>query len=574
MAKFYPTIIDDFHGSDGEALVYEALKGLNDEYTVFHSYRWLGEERQRRSEGEGDFIVIHPRKGILSIEVKAGGISYCGGQWIQTNRRTQSEKVIDPLGQAAESQYRIYGLLRKHFPYECPLIGRAAWFPSVLVSEKVPLPLEAVPDILLDQDSLSRPEEDLDKAYAYWQRNLGRAAQGLNPAEYKELLRLLMPSFHLAETVLSSGKEAEAAYIQLTNQQFSILQFLREQPTAAIHGPAGTGKTVMAVEKAKMLADEGKTVLYLCFNEFLLAYLRRHYADSRIAFHNVRSLAEELLEDTSLPMSEIIPFFEDYFERDFDDDAWPYANIVVDEGQDIGDSVLAHLAYLAELQGGNFYVFYDRNQYIMRKDKPEWIDKNAECRLVLYKNCRNTAEIASSIGAIMGLKREYYVNEIHGIRPGAAFYRTKSELKQIAGAFVAAMLRQGVPLDDMVILTVHSVRNSALGQEAELGGIPLSDNPEQGHVWFTSVRKFKGLEAQAVLLVDAEVSRLPSPLMRRLLYVGSSRAKTYLQIAFCEDIEKGEYKKLLSALSDEPLKGNRKGLLQLLGLELVQTQEI
>ena len=216
---------------------------------------------------------------------------------------------------------------------------------------KVPLPLEAVPEILLDQESLSQPETDLNLAYTYWQNNLGRTSKELNDVEYKELIRLLMPSFHLAETVLSYGREIEESYVQLTNQQFSILRFLREQPTAAIHGPAGTGKTVMAVEKAKMLADEGQRVLYLCFNEFLLEHLRQHYDNSLITFHNVRyvrSLAEEILGDNSLAINEIIPFFED----EFDDDTWAYPNIVIDEGQDLSDSLLSHLAYLAEQHNG------------------------------------------------------------------------------------------------------------------------------------------------------------------------------------------------------------------------------
>ena len=570
MAKFYPTVIDNFHGSDGEKVVYKALKQLNDDYTVFHSYRWLGEKRQQRSEGEGDFIVIHPRKGILSIEVKAGGISYRDGQWIQTNRRTQSEKVIDPLGQAAESQYRIYGVLRKRFSYaKCPLIGRAAWFPSVLVSDKVPLPLEAVPDIILDQTGLANPEKALDTAYAYWQRNLGRRKAELNSTEYKEVLRILMPSFHLAETVSSCGRDTEESYIQLTNQQFSVLRFLREQPTAAIHGPAGTGKTVMAVEKAKMLADEGKKVLYLCFNEFLLAHLRRHYDNPLITFHNVRSLAEEILDDNSLAINEVIPFFEAFFEHEFDDDTWQYPNIVIDEGQDLSDTLLNHLSYLTELQDGCFYIFYDRNQYIMRKDKPEWIDKHAECRLVLYRNCRNTAEIASAIGRIMNLKKEYYVNQIHGIQPQAAFYRNEAEAKAIAEAFVSRMLAQGVSLEDMVILTVHSVPNSILHSVATLGNIPVSYKPQAGHIWFTSVRKFKGLEGQAILLIDAEVSKLADPLIKRLLYVGCSRAKAYLQLAFFEDISKSEYGAVIKTLTDEPMKGNQKSLLEILGLERI-----
>ena len=67
MPKFYPTIINSFHGSEGERLVYEALSKLNNEYVIFHSYRWLGELNQRRSEGEADFVILHPKKGILSV---------------------------------------------------------------------------------------------------------------------------------------------------------------------------------------------------------------------------------------------------------------------------------------------------------------------------------------------------------------------------------------------------------------------------------------------------------------------------------------------------------------------------
>lgn len=87
MAKFYPTIDKNFHGSDGEQIVYDALhQGLNDSYTVFHSFVWLGSEKQRRSEGEADFVILHPALGILAIEVKAGGIAYREGNWIQINR--------------------------------------------------------------------------------------------------------------------------------------------------------------------------------------------------------------------------------------------------------------------------------------------------------------------------------------------------------------------------------------------------------------------------------------------------------------------------------------------------------
>lgn len=258
MARFYPTIDDDFHGSDGEIQVYQALQQLSDGYVVFHSFRWLGESGQYRSEGEGDFIIFHPTKGILSIEVKSGGIGYEEGSWIQINRRNNSKKRINPLGQAAETQYRIQRILRQHFPYDCPMIGRAAWFTSVAMDSKLRLPAEAVPEIILDQLSLAHPEEALDKVYAYWKDHLGRSFTPLKPPEFKALIQTLMPSFRIAETISSSSRETKTSYVQLTNQQFSILRFLQEQRTAAIYGPAGTGKTMLAVEKARMLASQGK----------------------------------------------------------------------------------------------------------------------------------------------------------------------------------------------------------------------------------------------------------------------------------------------------------------------------
>jgi len=112
MSTFYPSITTSFHASEGEKLVRNALQKLNSEYSVIHSYRWLGDESQRRSEGEADFLIIHPAKGILSVEVKAGGVAFRNGNWIQINRNTGTEKVMDPFGQAAESQYRVRLLLR------------------------------------------------------------------------------------------------------------------------------------------------------------------------------------------------------------------------------------------------------------------------------------------------------------------------------------------------------------------------------------------------------------------------------------------------------------------------------
>lgn len=571
MAKFYPTIINSFHSSEGECLVYEALSKLNNEYVVFHSYRWLGEINQRRSEGEADFVVLHPQKGILSIEVKAGSIAYYNGNWIQTNRHTKESKIIDPVGQAAESQYRIQNYLRRHFNGQIPIVGRAVWFPSVSIHDKITLPLEVNRDIIFDVGSLDNPAKDLDKAFSYWKLNLGVRGTELCIHDFKNVIKLLMPSFKIVESVASTAFESKRSYIQMTRQQASILNFLQEQPTAVIHGLAGTGKTMLAIEKANMLASKGEKVLYLCFNEFLVSYLKEHYKDTGIIFHNIRSLAEELMPHVECSISEIIPRFTEYFQNEYDDCLWSYNNVVIDEGQDIPESILEHISILTDMLNGHYYVFYDKNQYIMMHKSTHWLDTYGDCRLVLYKNCRNTAEIARTIGTtVENIKKDVYINDLSGIIPKGSFYKMPKELIAVVSDFVTRMLQDKLKVEDVVILTIDSVKNSMLQNNMHIGSIPISTTPKKGHILFTSVRKFKGLEAKAILLIDIYVDKLDDELHKRLIYVGCSRASTYLQMAFYDNVEISEYENIIKHYSDKALSKNHKlDLLDIFGIDTI-----
>lgn len=569
IATFYPTIINSFHGSEGERLVYEALSTLGNEYVIFHSYRWLGEINQRRSEGEADFVILHPKKGILSIEVKAGGISYRNGNWIQTNRYTKEEKIIDPLGQAAESQFRIQNYLRKHYTGKMPVIGRAAWFPSVSIHDKIKLPLEANQDTVMDVEALNNPAVFLDSAFSFWQRNLGFRDAEICMSEFQAIIKTLMPTFYIIESVASTALETSRYFVQMNEQQAAILHFLREQPTAVIHGPAGTGKTMLAIEKANMLANEGKRVLYLCFNEFLLSYVNEHYKREGISFHNVRSLAEQLMPNSTYSISEIIPRFVDYFQNEYDDSKWQYDNVVIDEGQDIPESILEHISMLVDVLNGHYYVFYDKNQYIMMHKSTHWLDTYGDCRLVLYKNCRNTAEIARTVGTtVESIKKDAYINELSGIKPTGSFYKNEKELRSIVSKFITSMILDKVKPEDIVVLTTSSIKNSMLQNIETVNGTPISTEPMKNHVLFTSVRKFKGLEAKAVLLIDIGADKLVDDLHKRLVYVGCSRANTYLQLAFYDNVELSYYQKIIANFSsDNILEGTKDDLLTIFGLE-------
>ncbi|MCB8953399.1 MAG: NERD domain-containing protein [Ardenticatenales bacterium] len=92
MAKMFPSIISPDVASQAEKTLYYLFSShLPNDYMVFHSVAW-----QSRSEiygtrdGEADFVIIHPRLGILVLDVK-GGVNNYGGEndiWLQRGHIT------------------------------------------------------------------------------------------------------------------------------------------------------------------------------------------------------------------------------------------------------------------------------------------------------------------------------------------------------------------------------------------------------------------------------------------------------------------------------------------------------
>ena len=575
MARFYPAHVGDFHGSEGEEMAYHALETLGDDYTVFHSYCWLGDGVRTAVEGEADFLVLHPRHGILAIEVKAGGIDYEDGTWWQTNRNTGETHAIYPFQQAGKSCRRVLAELQKRMQQNVPLVGKAVWFTSVQIPQGKPLPLESPRDIILDADDLRAPKERLEHIYAYWRGVLQIPECTQSPTEFRKTVQILQPVFHIVETIGSVSAAVEQSTARLTNAQFALLEYLRDQRTAAIHGAAGKGKTLLAAEKARMLAREGQKVLYLCFNEFLLERLRSCRWDANITIHNERTLAEELMTGRELRIETVLREFEEFFQNEYDETEWPYPNIIVDEAQDFPSALLEQLSMLAELYDGAFYLFYDRGQAILFRGfggqalqmAPEWIDAHMDCRLVLYRNCRNTAEIGRTVSSFITRRHKNYLNDVHGKRPCAVFVSQKESLAKAVVDFVRRMRSaEKLELKDIVILTVSTLKKSVFGALTEVSGIPVSHEPEEGKLWFTTVRRYKGLEAKAVLLVDVCVSKLPDWICQRLIYVGSSRATAYLEMLCLNDVSAAKYPALTAQLGEE-VEPSPQGIASWLGME-------
>lgn len=55
---------------------------------------------------------------------------------------------------------------------------------------------------------------------------------------------MIAPEFYTVPSFKSTLDFREKLFVRMTNEQNNIVNFLEEQRSAAIHGAAGTGKTV------------------------------------------------------------------------------------------------------------------------------------------------------------------------------------------------------------------------------------------------------------------------------------------------------------------------------------------
>lgn len=328
---------------------------------------------------------------------------------------------------------------------------------------------------------------------------------------------------------------AKAMFRKMTAEQMYLLDYLEEQEEAAIHGVAGTGKTVLAVQKAKSLSETG-TVLFLCFNRFLKDHLQDAYSgESGISFYTLDGLLARYTSHFSQDPTERSEMITEFL-MDWDKYEIPFHHIVIDEGQDFQDEHLQLLHTIAKGKGGCFYVFYDKNQFIQGLTYAQWLDQ-MECRLVLSRNCRNTKEIAVTSTRPIGLeesrikmRREF--NNSSAWKPNLFFVDDEPSLQDHLAKLIKKYTSAGIAAKDIVVLSMKPEGKSII-QQSDLriaGKYTLSREPKENSIFFTTVRKFKGLEAEVIICIDIDQDTFSSPKERNVFYVGTSRAMAYLDL--------------------------------------------
>lgn len=528
-------VLDDPKRSS-EVEVYNALTAqLGDQYHVFYSSPWLGTLADGSEiDGEADFLVAHADKGMLVIEVKGGGVAMDNNDnWTSTDRHRITRRVKNPINQARTSKYNLLNKLKESPHWQSRFICARH---GVILPHVARPARDFRPDMPLKLFAFDRDMQHLDawvgSRFGSREDDDGRV-KPLGEDGLYALDDMLAREVKL-RVRLGTNVNQDLKAIQLkTDDQIFILREMEANHRMAIAGAAGTGKTILAIEKAIMLAEQSKRVLLLCYNRPLGGHLQRSLADyptvTATHFHQYcYDVAKASGVDTSNQSpadlaSDLVDHFASAGLKEYD-------AVIIDEGQDFSDDWLTSLEVVVnEGDSGVLYIFYDDNQNVMASSA-DYIKALPLAKHQLTRNFRNTK-------AIFGRAEQYYRGGyVRSIGPNGSplvlhtvtnAAQLKAKLAERVGSLTQA---EGLRPGDIAILFPDAETAQCLADSKgyRVGRYRAGDAEQRSEdrVVVDTIRRFKGLESPVILLV------LNNDTTDRdeLLYTGITRAQAILEL--------------------------------------------
>lgn len=524
MPHFFPHSPDP-DTPQSERVVWRALESLPKSWRVFHSVAWQVPKRKRVFDGETDFVLIHPKHGMIIFEVKGGLLEARGGTWYQRDASGGPWRQLarSPFEQAKGAMYDLQAYLTRAIPTLGELQATRA-----VVLPAASHPGELGPDkpaaMIIAKDELRDMPAAIDRILAF-----SRIEADLSKDQMHAITDLLAPTVQIRTTIGTELGEINQQLIDLTAQQVRILDLLRRHRRAIITGGAGTGKTVLAIERARRLAADGARVLLTCYNRPLGDHLAEQAAVmDGITAQSFHAFSRDLFReaDIDIPVRVSAEWFRDnvpdLLMTATESTGIMFDAVVVDEGQDFYPRwFMALQMMLEDPDGGPFYVFADPNQAIYVDG---WEPPFEDEPFLLDVNCRNTLPIAQKVAAVVGA--EPLSLGVEGISPQFIVADTAEEKVAVVEAAIGRMITdEGVRPDQITILGSHRAPVDA-GKGATIAGAKVGGLGSDGLVAET-IHRFKGLENDVVFVVlDGAGTRRE----KALAYIGMSRAKSLLVV--------------------------------------------
>lgn len=540
-------------------VAYALVNTLPDDCFVYHSFPWLRPERNDRGnelylrQGEADFVVLSPA-GILVVEVKGGEVRYepQTGRWYRLLPLSLYKDIRDPFRQASDNMHALTRMiLEREFPENRCLpcgYGYAVVFPDCRWTGTPPPGAEQ--SILFDTTDLPQLGNRVLSLARKWDRNPNPSP--LAGATKQRVRSGLAGTFRLLPALDRQVTDQEAKLIQLTEWQSAALSGLYVNERMVISGPAGSGKTMLAVATARHLTAKDKQVLLLCFNRSLAEWLREILPVScypKLKINTFNALCADWCKRTGIPYSvpDQEPARQEFFRNTasellcqaLDSIHDRFDSIVVDEAQDFEPEWWLPIELLNKHEeDGSLYIFYDPKQDLFVNKKLSFPSNAA--RFDLPINCRNTRRISDLCSTIRGVEIPAAAFAPDGCEPKIEVISDRNLRALAIEQQLKEWLREGkLNASQIAVLSPYRPDGNgcSVGNRPKIAGQTVTNDParwREGHgLLVTTIRSFKGLEADAVILTDIGQPS-EGPFSVADLYVACSRAKHLLTI-FCSE---------------------------------------
>jgi hypothetical protein len=448
-------------------------------------------------EGEGDFVLASPERGLLVLEVKGGQVEQRDGRWFQNGRPMEEPPLEQGTGYAKK-------LVRRLKDMDCapPAYGVGVCFPDTYVGSQPAQ--DNLNGIVIGKGELPYVRDALPPV-------LERAAPapGGGRGHWIEALHRLwgeswVPSLGLG----SRAKDAMDGRLALDSTQLEALDGLLENERALVQGGAGSGKTLVAAEAARRLAAGGKKVLFLCFTVPLQKWLAQRLAGTGVDVHTVSALAKRIADasgkapagptiDGVEAWGELYGIAADHCSRDWD-------VVIVDEAQDLQWQAWVLVSTLAK--GRRLFAFHDPGQAFWPDRTPP--REEFQAFYPLPRQLRGPPGIRALSDRILG--KSFDEAALAAARAdgtiGLVTAPSPSSVPDRVGAEVDRLLSAGVELSQIGIVSLRGqLAEGAIHTLPRVGrhAIVHADDPamETSLVADTFLR-WKGLERPAIIVAD------------------------------------------------------------------------
>jgi hypothetical protein len=545
MARMYPTKPAIDTKSRAELILFDEFKKRLDEtYSVVHSKKWIDQDKKKgkRAQGECDFIVIHPSKGILFIEAKSGKFFYCSAMGKYWHEKVNGKKFRNPLHQAINSQWAILKKLKRYLGIDLNLPHNyAVAFPQAnKISNN--LPDELPPQMVIIKADIPKLQSKIEKALGYMREPLKKPVSN---ELYNKILGLFRSEFTITTSLSSQIDDFNTQFFQLEKEQVYVLEQFEDNKRVLVEGCAGSGKTVIAIEKAQRSFISGKSVLLLCYNKPLAQQLREKSKDLNINvdIYNFHGLCEHIVNSTGglfkVDENDLRNFYDfkcpEMLQNSIPFFSKRYDTIIVDEAQDFaGEWWIPIMDLTADPKDSEIYIFRDLNQNIFSRDTSIPIENMFKIKI--NKNYRNTPAITKWINI------EFQTNIIpskiidEGIDPEVKKVTDNNEeFFEVQKVVLKLVKKEGLKPSQIVILGRNPKKYSIFNSCDSIAGFKLTEcqllTESHDSIRYSSIYKFKGLEAECVLFTGLRNGRKDiHENVKSALFTGATRAKSLLYV--------------------------------------------